>query len=445
MFDKLSPRRDFLKQTGVGLTSLALGSLTSSLPSARAADANDRIRMAVIGCGGQGVGAHIRGLMDIKDEANVELVAVCDPDEERRQRGSENGGGATPVADIRRLLEDDSIDAVSIATPDHWHVPAALLAMQAGKHVYVEKPCSHNLREGRLLVEASLKHNRIVQHGTQMRSNGGFQEAVEMLHSGLIGDVMIARVWNIQKRSSIGHMKPSDPPQGLDYDMWVGPAPMVPYQENRSHYNWHWWHNFGTGDAGNDGVHEFDLARWGLGVNEHPTTIAALGGKYFFDDDQQFPDTMTATFEYPATDDRVAKQLVFEMRLWSTSYPYNVDSGIEFYGTKGKMFLSRRGKLEVWDGQNKNLQVDVSGPLQMHVPNNQKAFLAAIRGEAPATADAETAHLSASLCHLANISTRLGRNLSFDKTGETISNDEEANTLLGREYRENHWAIPPVS
>ncbi|MAT15671.1 MAG: dehydrogenase [Planctomyces sp.] len=442
MNDAFTPRRDFLKQTGLGLTGLALGSLVSPLPSARAAGANDRVRVAVIGCGGQGRGAHIAGLTNIAEEANVELVAVCDPDAERRAMGSEAGNGAKAMSDFRQMLDDDSIDAVWVATPDHWHVPAAILAMQAGKHVYVEKPCSHNVREGRALVEASKKHNRIVQHGTQMRSNGGFQEAVAMLREGKIGDVMIARVWNIQKRNDIGHLQPSEPPTHLDYDMWVGPAPMVPYQENRSHYNWHWWYNFGTGDAGNDGVHEFDLARWGLGVNEHPTTVSAIGGKYFFDDDQQFPDTMTATFEYPSGEASPPKQLVFEMRLWSTSYPYNVDSGIEFYGTKGKMFISRRGKLQLWNDRNKSEPIEVSGPLQMNVVNNHKAFLAAIRGEGPQTADAVTAHLSASLCHLANISTRVGRTLHFDKTTETIKDDSDANNLLGREYREGHWAIP---
>ncbi|MCA9041487.1 MAG: Gfo/Idh/MocA family oxidoreductase, partial [Planctomycetaceae bacterium] len=377
--------------------------------------------------------------------ANVELVAVCDADEERRQRGSEKGGGAKQYADLRQLLDDDSIDAVSIATPDHWHVPAAILAMQAGKHVYVEKPCSHNLREGQALVAASQKYNRIVQHGTQMRSNGGFQEAVTMLHEGLIGDVMIARVWNIQKRQNIGHKQPGNPPAGLDYDMWIGPAPMVPYQENRGHYNWHWWYNFGTGDAGNDGVHEFDLARWGLGVNEHPKSVSGLGGKYFFDDDQQFPDTMTASFEYAVAENRPAKQLVFEMRLWSSNHPYNVDSGIEFYGTKGMMFLSRRGKFEVRDDRKKKVDISLNDPLEMNVSNNQRAFLATIRGESPATADAETAHLSASLCHLANISTRLGRTIHMDHSMESIINDEEANALLGREYREGHWAIPNVN
>jgi hypothetical protein len=158
-------------------------------------------------------------------------------------------------------LDDPSIDAVTIATPDHWHTPAAILAMEAGKHVYVEKPCSHNLREGRLLVEASARTGKIVQHGTQARSSTGFREAVQMLRDGVIGDVLIARAWNIQRRSNIGHAQPSDPPAGFDYDLWVGPAPMLPFQANRHHYTWHWWYNFGTGDLGNDDEANSLLAR----------------------------------------------------------------------------------------------------------------------------------------------------------------------------------------
>ena len=199
-----------------------------------------------------------------------------------------------------------------------WHTPAALLALEAGKHVYVEKPCSHNLREGRLLVEAAEKSNKIVQHGTQARSNEGFREAIQMLREGVIGDVMIAKAWNIQRRNNIGHKQPSDPPPGFDYDMWVGPAPFVPFRENCHHDTWQWWYNFGTGDLGNDGVHEFDMARWGLGINSHPNYVTAAGGKFFFDDDQQFPDTVAAAFNYDG-DDSVGsrRQLLFEMRLWS--------------------------------------------------------------------------------------------------------------------------------
>ena len=238
---------------------------------------------------------------------------------------------------------------VVVATPDHWHAPAAILACEAGKHVYVEKPQSHNLRESRLLLDAAQRNKVVVQHGTQSRSDPLVAGAVQMLREGVIGDVLVAKAWNVQQRGNIGHEQPSDPPAGLDYDMWVGPAEFVPFQKNRFHYQWHWWHNFGTGDIGNDGTHEIDYARWGLGVSGLPTTVTALGGKYFFDDDQEFPDTASCAFEWPGDGQAGSRrQLIFEMRLWSTNYPFNCDSGAEFYGTAGRMLLSKRGKVEVY-------------------------------------------------------------------------------------------------
>ena len=434
MNDNDTTRRGFIKSSG---TTLAAATLVGRR-AARAEGANARIRVGVIGCGGQGRGAHIGAF---PADMNAEIAYVCDTDEARLAEAAAAADGAEPVGDLRRILDDRSVDAVSIATPDHWHTPAAILAMEAGKHVYVEKPCSHNLREGRLLVEASERTGRLVQHGTQARSNAGFQEATAMLHDGVIGDVMIARAWNVQRRDNIGHAEPSDPPAGFDYDTWVGPAPLLPFQANRHHYTWHWWYNFGTGDLGNDGVHEMDMARWGLGVDTHPATVSVVGGKYYFDDDQQFPDTVTTTFDYPGgLGER--KQLIFEMRLWATNYPEGVDSGIEFLGTKGKMFFSRRGKFRLLGERNKKLDVAPSVPPKMDVGNNLRAWLSAIRGDAPPTADAETAHMAASLCHLANIGVRVGRSIKFDGQNEQIVGDNEANGLLARRYRDGHWAVP---
>lgn len=430
-------RRAFLKQSG---SVVVAASAVNSLPvrKARAGSANERLRVAVIGCGGQGRGAHIEGFP--KDH-NAELAYVCDPDEARLAQAVKVSNGAKPIADLRRALDDPSVDAVTIATPDHWHTPAAILAMEAGKHVYVEKPCSHNVREGRLLVEASRRTGRVVQHGTQARSTPGFQQAIQMLHEGVIGDVLIAKAWNIQRRDNIGHERPVKPPAGFDYDLWTGPVPMLPFQSNRHHYNWHWWYNFGTGDLGNDGVHEFDMARWGLNVDTHPTRVSVVGGKYFFDDDQQFPDTVTATFEYPGSLGH-QKQLVFEMRLWSTNYPEGVDNGIEFLGTKGKMFFSRRGKFWLLGPRNKRVETKPAAPLRWSVADNMRTWMSAIRGDSEATASATDAHLSASLCHFANLGARVGRSLEVDPKNETIVRDDEANRLLGRTYREGHWAIP---
>lgn len=437
----LTNRRHFIADTSLGIAGATSLSLSTS-QAVHAANANHRVRIGVIGCGGQGSSGHIDGLRTLGNE-NVEIVYVCDPDERRRTDAAKRAGGAKAVNDLRVILDDHTIDAVTIATPDHWHVPAALLAMNAGKHVYVEKPCSHNLREGRLLVEGSQRTQKIVQHGTQARSNKGFIEAVQMLHDGVIGDILTAKAWNIQRRNHIGQKHPSDPPAGFDFDQWTGPAPKLPFQENRHHYNWHWWYNFGTGDLGNDGVHEFDMARWGLGMDTHPTNISVCGGKYYFDDDQEFPDTVTATFEYPG-DGQVGnqRQLIFEMRIWSTNYPYNVDGGVEFLGTKGKMFFSRRGKFQLWGERNQPLAQKPSIAPEMNVANNLRSWLEAIRENNKPTAPAHEAHLSASLCHLANIACRTNQSFAFDGSTERILDNEPANALLSRSYRHGHWATP---
>ena len=264
-----------------------------------------------------------------------------------------------------------------------------------------------------------------------------------MLHEGVIGDVLVAKAWNVQKRRNIGREQPGSPPDGFDYDLWVGPAPMVPFQKNRHHYSWHWWYDFGTGDLGNDGVHEFDMARWGLGLDVHPSQVAVAGGKFFFDDDQEFPDTVTAAFDYPGAG-RVGdrRQLVFEMRIWSANHPYDVDGGVEFLGTGGKMMFSRRGRFQLWDEENKPLDRRPGVTPRMDMTSNFLTWVQAIRGQAAPTAGAGTAHLSTSLCHLANIAVRVGRSFHFDPQTERISGDTEADALLARSYRKGHWAIP---
>jgi predicted dehydrogenase len=269
-------------------------------------------------------------------------------------------------------------------------------------------------------------------------------DAVKLLHQGVIGDVKICKAWNIQKRGSIGKRQPSSPPATLDYDNWVGPAEFIPYQANRTPSGWHWWYHFGTGDMGNDGVHDIDYARWGLGVETHPSLVTATGGKFFFDDDQQFPDTQLVSFQYPGngrTGDQ--KILVYEQRLWSTNYPHNVDSGVEFYGTRGQMFLSRRGKIAVYDNRNQRIQVDVTPEAQnaeKHVAN----FLHCVRTNTIPNGDIALGHLTTSLCHLGNVATRLGRSFEFDPKSEQVVEDTEANQLMSRTYR-NHWGRPKES
>ncbi len=420
--------------------------VASIAPSLFAKGANDRIRVGAIGVGGRGR-AHA-GLLAARPD--VDLAFVCDADLSRAEQAAaevEKAGGKRPqvVQDLRRILEDPSIDAVTVATPDHWHAPATILACQAGKHVYVEKPCSHNVREGRLMVEAARKHDRVVQVGTQARNSVHVRRAMELIRDGAIGDVLVAKAWNSQKRKDIGHGQPGDPPDNLDYDIWLGPAPEVPYHSNRLHYNWHWRYDFGTGDMGNDGVHELDLALWGLGVDgHHPESVSAIGDKLFFEDDQQFPDTQNVIFDFaPKGDSGRRKQLLFEMRIWT---PYRMDgyeNGNAFYGTKGFLLLGKNDNFRLYGEGNKLIEeMAADGTNSRNTQIHHEDFLNCIRqgkGARP-QADIELGHHSAAACHLGNVAARLKRTLFFDGKNEQFINDEAANRLLTRDYREGHWA-----
>ncbi len=426
-------RRTFLQQATVGAAALGLSA------TARAAD-GQRVVIAVIGTGGMGTN-HTKRLADRKD---VDFAYVCDVDSERLQKAVEvvkAGSGKQPqaVGDLRKILDDKRVDAVWIATPDHWHAPAAILALDASKHVYVEKPCCHNIREGRLMIEAAKRTGKLLQIGTQSRSTECVQEAVQRVRSGEIGEILVAKAWNSQRRRTIGKTKPDQPPAHLDYDMWLGPAPEVPYRANMLPGIWRWWHAFGCGDIGNDGVHDIDVACWGLGVATHPNRVAALGGKCFFDDDQQWPDTQYAVFEY-AAESRKPKQLIFEQRIWSPYVQEGYENGAAFYGTKGMMIVGHAEGWRLYGERNKPI-AERKGKADLDAHHNN--FLACVRGEQKLlNADAVSGHLAAGLCHLANIATRVGRVLHFDPQAEHVLNDSEADALVRREYRKGHWAVP---
>jgi predicted dehydrogenase len=413
----------------------------SAIPRTALAKSTQQLRIGFVGCGG-------RAQSLVKEFAGHCTNAwACDIDAQRLEAFQKRAECEKTTSDLRQLLDDPSLDAVVISTPDHWHAPAAIMAANAGKHVYVEKPCSHNLREGRMLVDAARRNHVVVQHGTQSRNDPLVTDAIAMLRDGVIGEPLVAKAWNVQRRNNIGHSQTSDPPAHVDYDTWVGPAEWMPFQANRFHYDWHWWHNFGTGDIGNDGTHEIDVARWGLGTRGLPTTAMGIGGKYYFDDDQQFPDTATCSFEWPgnvASD--APKQLIFEMRIWSTSYPHNCDTGIEFYGKQGMLFVSKRGKLQVWDDANKPIK-DARPQNKPKLPaSHQVDFLEAIVEGRPPAAEIAIGHDSAALVHLANAAVRVKRTLTIDPNSETIVGDAEANALLGRRYRaDGHWSVPTVS
>ena len=325
-------RRDFLRTAAASAASL------SALTAAGAADQpNDKLLLAVIGVHGRGRDL-LQGFAAFDD---VEVAYVCDPDSDNVGRSAQDGAEpaeAQPKVekDLRRVLEDKDVDAVVVATPDHWHALATVWACQAGKHVYVEKPVSHNLVEGRRMVEAARKYDRVVQVGTQRRSGAHFQSAAEFVRSGKLGKVPFAQAWIAGDRKSIGHKPDADPPAGVDYDLWLGPAPERPFNPNRFHYNWHWNWDYGTGEIGNNGIHGLDVVRWVLGLDA-PARVTSGGGKLFYDDDQQTPDTQVVAFDFPGTTLVVGAPHLVEDRLEGDAF------GIALYGEKGTLVFDKKG------------------------------------------------------------------------------------------------------
>jgi predicted dehydrogenase len=424
-------RRSFLKRSAAAV---ALG--TFAAPAIQARGANERVVVGIAGCA--------RGVTDGKELAKLgaKIAYTCDPDQPRAARTKKNLAADHAVTDLRRILDDRAVDAIVVATPDHWHAPAAILACQAGKHVYVEKPCSFSIEEGRRMIETARRTQRVMQVGTQTRSTKVFQDAIALVREGAIGKVLLVKTWTSQQRVNIGHCKPSAPPADLDYDMWVGPAPMMPYQENRLHYLWHWWYNFGTGDAGNRGVHQWDIALWGMDMKTHPTRVAGYCGKLYFDDDQQFPDTQYLTFEYPAQDGQPKRVLVYEQRIWTPYVQEDNEDGCNFYGDEGYLSIDMQKGWKMFGRKNKLLK---EGQGKYDTGDHCADFLDAIRTGRRPNADIEIGHLSATLAHLSNILARTGRqSLTFDPKTEQITDSPEANALRQRTYREGHWAAGVV-
>ncbi len=416
-------RRDFLKGTLAG-TAAGLTILSGS--SAKAAP-NDRINVAVIGIRGRG--SSLANGFAAMPEAQV--THLCDIDsrlfDERRKEVAGRQEGKTPevAQDLRRVLDDKSVDAIVVATPDHWHALATVWGCQAGKHVYVEKPASHDVWEGRKMVEAARKYDRVVQLGTQSRSVANYRAMVDFLRSGKLGKIHIAKAWNSQRRPDLPRREDTAAPEGVDYNIWQGPAPLRPFNENRFHYSWHWQWDYGTGDVGNDGVHDLDIARWGLGVTA-PKTVAGAGAK-FENENWQTPDTLYVTFTFPDND----AMLIYEQRDWSPYVQEGFENGAAFYGTEGYILAGRAG-WRLFEKGNKEVPVERT-PFSDE-PHRQN-FLDCIKtGERP-HADIEEGHRSSTLAHLGNIVFRVGRCLTFDGQTETIAGDTEAASLLRRSYR----------
>jgi predicted dehydrogenase len=474
-------RRQFLGNSALAAAAAAVSAvpvLGSELR--RSVGANERLRIAVIGVKGRGL-EHLNQWLKMSD---VEVAAICDIDEgviHGAMSQVEKKGGNKPAyfKDLRKLFEDKSIDAVSVATCNHWHSLAGLWAVQAGKHAYVEKPISHNVFEGRKLVEAGRKYSKVVAVGTQCRSMKGMREAIDFLHSGKLGKIKVARGFCYKSRKSIGK-KPDGPvPAGVDFDIWLGPAPLRPFNPNRFHYNWHWFWDTGNGDLGNQGVHQVDIARWGINKNEHPRSTISLGGRLGYEDDGETPNTQITVQDYGDV------QLIFEVRGLDTEKyrdPSIQDKagqlliGDVFECTEGTLVIPTYSSGIAFSPKGELLQRFAGGDDRDHFRN----FIDAIKNNKPESLNAPAieGHLSAAACHLSNISKRLGtprplessdpfgkneaanetfrrfrghlkeygvdvartnvvlgREIRFDSKTETIVGDPEASKLLSREYR----------
>ena len=436
-------RRTFMKRSAAGL---ALG-LTAA---PRIARANDRIVVGVVGIRDRG--------MDLAEElarqGDVEVRYLADPDSRLfadRVKRIEQITGQRPncVQDFRRILDDPEVDAIATATPDHWHALVTIWACQAGKDVYVEKPTSHSIWESRQMVAAARKYQRVVQVGTQNRSAEYLHQALEQVRSGSLGDIHFVRILNSKLRDDIGSPEDLPVPEGVDYNLWLGPAPARPFNPNHFHYNWHWFWDYGTGDLGNDGVHQVDLARWMTGVTL-PERVSSGGGKHFFQDARETPDTQTVTWEF----DRLTmvleqtlwtpymKKVAFDLRETDTlpNWPF-AGTRVELYGTKNQMLLSRMGGgWEVFDGDGKSIQVQ-PGRFAPANALHMRNFLDCVRSRRRPSADIEEGHYSTLLTHLGNLAYRTGRTLRVDQATGGILDDPDAQALEKREYR-SPYVVP---
>jgi predicted dehydrogenase len=410
-------RRRFLSATAATAAGL------TALSAAAAADKpNDTLRLAVLGVHGRGKDL-IKGFSSFDD---VEVAVLCDPDSNTianalKAVNSRQKREPKVEKDLRKVFDNPDIDAVAVATPDHWHALATVWACQHNKHVYCEKPVSHNLIEGRRMVEAARRYDRVVQVGTQRRSGAHFQKAAEFVRSGKLGKVPFARAWIAGNRKSIGKVADSKVPDGVDYDLWTGPAPERQFNANRFHYNWHWNWDYGTGEIGNNGIHGLDVVRMVVGLDA-PQKITCGGGKNFYEDDQQTPDTQVATFDFGTT------TVLWEHRIWSKTGVAGDPFGVIVYGEKGTLVFDKKG-WHVEDG------VEASEPASELEKPHLRNFIDCVKAKKRPNADIEEGHKSTRLCHLGNIAYRTGRSLRFDAKQETIEGDAEANKLLGREYR----------
>jgi predicted dehydrogenase len=433
-------RREFLDAMAVGAAGLAVGTTAKSY--GQILGSNDRLNFAVVGLNGRGY-AHLAALKANKSAARISHV--CDVDGNILQKfadSTQKEMGEAPAAekDFRKILEQKDVDAITIATPDHWHTPMSIDALKAGKHVYVEKPCSHNPAEGEMLVRAQRKYQKLVQMGTQQRSSPHTIEVIEKIHGGLIGRPYYAKAWYVNVRKSIGVGKEVPVPPQLDWDLWQGPAPRRPYKDNVHPYNWHWFRIYGTGETLNNGTHEVDVCRWALGV-DYPKRVTASGGRYQFKDDWQFYDTLVTSFEYGD------QMISWEGKSCEGMKVYGRDRGSTIMGTTGSVLVDRDG-YEIYDLKGKKtsevksgiktFSADLIGRDSMtdaHFAN----FIAGIRKGAKLNAPIEVGNVSVTMLQLSNVAWEVNRELQLDVNDGHIQGDPDAMKMWGRDY-EKGWA-----
>ncbi|WP_397570013.1 Gfo/Idh/MocA family protein [Schlesneria sp. T3-172] len=414
-------RREFLGRSAQRAAGVAVGvvGLTATASAAVASvSAQDRVRVGVIGVRNQGklLAGELARLQDI------EIRSLCDVDESQfapALHAVVDAGQKAPAIerDFRRLLDDPGIDAVVIATPDHWHARMTSLACQAGKDVYVESPATHFIAEGPEMMAAAQRFNRVVQVGLQQRSGAHFLSAIDFLRSGRLGHVKLAKAWIVHRRKSIGHKPDCEQPSNVDYAQWLGPAPERPFNQNRFHFNWRWCWDFGGGELAHWGVHMLDVARWGLDV-DLPHRVSAVGGKYGFNDDQETPDTLSVQYAFEQ------KSILWEHRLWSSHGIEGRSSGVSFHGDRGTLVVDRGG-WKVYDCA-ESVTADSSDLQSAHLRN----FVDCVRNRQTPAADLQIGHAAATLCHLGNIAYRVGYEVKFDPQFLNFGSDNDANALL---------------
>ena len=414
-------RRDFINTTVVSGAALGAMAQTRSVLGA-----NEKLVVAVMGTNGRGVAL----ARNFAKNEGAEIGYVCDVDENAVRKGlksvSDAGQQAVPkvIKDFRKALDDKDVDILVCAAPNHWHGPATILGCSAGKHVYVEKPCCHNPREGEMMIEVARKNKCVVQMGNQRRSGAEIIEGIKMIHEGVIGRVYYSRSWYANTRGSIGRGKKMDPPKNLDFDLWQGPAPRQPFVSNLVHYSWHWRWHWGNGELGNNGIHSIDLSRWGLQV-DYPIRVTSAGGRYHWNDDQQTPDTHAVTFDF-----QEGKTITWEGLSCNRRGPDGTGFGASFHGEKGTIVIDGAGYTH-YSATNRE-QKKVAGKISDagHVAN----FLDCIRTGKQSNSDIDGAHKSTLLCHLGNISHRVKRTLNCDAKNGHIVGDDDAMGFWARDY-----------